>query len=132
MNRIDDILRARDHLLVFDDYLTGTTPAYSLPDLNELLARPDQFAVFLFASETTGTAPNLELLNSTGPDELNWSTTGESSRPLAVGGETSWSTWSGARFGRERSAFFRMQFSLDEPGASTRLRVWFTDREDGV
>jgi hypothetical protein len=70
MTKTPAAARPRDHLLVFDDYLSGTTPVHSRPEFNEALARPDQLEVVMLVSESTGTAMILNC--ETSPDEMNW------------------------------------------------------------
>lgn len=140
------LIRAREHWLIFDDYLTSTTVAFSRSELNEILARPDQFYIFVIGSETQGTGtPTLQIRWSVSPDAVNWTVlTGGTdfnlpltgfNLPLVVGGEAS----DGRLFDslswnlpQSMPKFFRVQFGLDQVGASTHVRAWVTDRDEGL
>ncbi len=135
MSRID-LLRPHANVLVFDDYLSGTTPRFSLPEFDDMLARPEQCELVLFASETAGSTPSLEYALYTGPDDLNWLELGSDSIALTVAGQdfhsNTQSVVRGEYYQQLRSGFMRLRFALTESGASTRLRVWFTDRDEGI
>ena len=63
-------------ITVFDQYIDGDTPVYSLPELNEALGRADIIRLQVQVSSSSGGSPayTLELQDSN--DNQNWPTTG--------------------------------------------------------
>lgn len=60
--------------VVFDDMIEGTAPAYSKPEFNAELPRPDSLALLVQSSQvtTTATSPRVDVQIEYGLDGVYW------------------------------------------------------------
>mgnify|MGYP000894223138 CR=1 FL=1 len=117
---------------VFADFLVGTAVTYTRPELEELLARPDRWALFAVIDQGTGTGVGFTAQSQHGNDGRNGSYKAVSPE-LSMTGLLTSQTNLGSAFdnggnpthGRVR---FELRLSGTSPVANVKLYVTGRDR----
>ena len=72
------------NVTVFDGWVTSTVQVYSDATLNELLGRADEVVVQVFADDSDGTDPKLDVELWYSNDNVNWDSKAQVVNDLAV------------------------------------------------
>lgn len=122
--------------LAFDGYITGTTNAYSDPNLSTLFGNVDQLAIGGYTSQVSGTSPTLTVQVEHSIDNARWqnrNTTAEipSTTTLSTTAETVVAGNDGDPTGRPTLAFARLRIALGGTSPAGQVRLWVTGRDRG-
>ncbi len=119
------------HQLVYDDAVEGTTPVYTSPKWNELLASTEVIVIAVYATQVSGTNPTLSVRSQVSGDERNWfpvqANPEINAQVLSLSGQTSLSARSAAT--DPISGFRRFEITLGGTSPKTRLRIFATGRQ---
>ena len=117
---------------IFDDFVVGTTSAYTGAQHNDRLGRYDRFAVQVVADQPSGAVPMTVVLEHSG-DGRNWERKGSS---VNISFTTSTSaTW--IEFGSDADTspslgFVRLRIDLTGVTPSVHLKIFLTARDEAT
>ncbi len=120
------------HQLVFDDYVEGTTAAYTQPQLNELLAMTEMLEVVAVAAQASGTTPTLTIEVQASPDNRNWVTITPAVVSAASLSTSAQTIAGGVSSADLRSGFTRLQITLGGTSPKAQLRIHVTGRGEQI
>jgi hypothetical protein len=122
------------HRMVFDGTLAGTSPVYTDPRFNVMLALTELIEIGCVISQASGTTPTLTVQCQISPDGVNWvdkSTTAEvdaaslSTSALTIAGGHSLTTDS-------TIGFVRLKMTLGASDNLATFKVFVTGRGEQV
>jgi len=122
------------HMLVFDDFVAGTTPVNTKTDLNDVLGQNDQLAIQAVVDQVSGTTPTVTVRIQYSADQINWSnknTTAEINALAVTANQTN------VLFGNDAGAvpslgYVRLQVTLGGSGPpQVHAKIWVTARNQG-
>lgn len=115
--------------LVFDGAVEGTSPVYTLPRWNRLLAMTRLIELGVVATDVSGTTPLLFVRSQASPDEQNWYDKG----PIEIDAWTLSTTEVTLAVGSSvldvpTQGFVRLQIYLNGTNPKARLKIYVTGR----
>jgi len=122
------------HVLIYDDFIEGTTAVYTSPDFNSQLALGDKVKLYAVVDSVGGTSPTLTVQLEESGDERNWD---DKSATAEIDGEALSTTAVNNVTGYDdgsvpSSGFLRARIELGGTSPEANVKLWATVRGAAV
>jgi hypothetical protein len=122
----------KSNLLIFDDFINGSTTIFTRPELNDQLGAVDQLALEVIADQVAANGTiTVQIYNSA--DQINWKAKNGTAEINAQNITTAaTNVWVGSDGGSVPSlGFVRIGITLSAAVGQAHVKLWATGRNPG-